>query len=135
MENALIPYIQESIRNRIAEVHTIQQSRAKKTRKGNRATIEKQLDKLEDLYINSDRMTKERYEEKRLAILANLIEDEPEDPLPEIADLERIQALLGGDPESTYHSFSPEERREFWRGILQSVYVKGKTIDHVEFIQ
>lgn len=135
LENALIPYIRESIQSRIVEVRSIHQSRIQKPRKSNRAAIEKQLDKLEDLYISSDRMTRERYEEKRLAILANLIEDEPEEVLPQIADLERIQSYFDGDMESTYHNFSPEERREFWRGILRSIYVKGKKIEGVDFLE
>ena len=108
----------------------------RKPRKNNRASIEKQLDKLEDVYIASERMTKERYEKKKAAILAKLVEDdEPEEKLPELASLEKIQALFDSGVEALYQDFTPEERREFWRGILTEVKVKGQEIIDVDFVE
>ncbi|MGN1025504.1 MAG: recombinase family protein [Faecousia sp.] len=133
MEQELLDFVRDALAARIVTVKAVQQARARKPRRSNREAIERQLDKLEDLYITSDRMTKEKYEEKRQAILAKLVDDEPEAPLPELADLEKIQALFDSGIDALYQGFTPEERREFWRGILNSVTVKDGQIVAVDF--
>lgn len=136
LEQDLLEYVKEAVANKIVEVKAVKSKPKAKRRKGNRASIEKQLDKLEDLYISDDRMTKEKYEAKKAAILAKLIEDEePEEKLPELADLEKIQALFDSGVEELYKDFSPEERREFWRGILTEIKVEGYKIVDVDFIE
>lgn len=135
MEKQLMPYIREAVAARIVEVKAVQQVKPKKPKKGNREAIERQLDKLEDLYITSSRMTKEKYEEKRDAILAKLIEDEPEPEQPSLVSLERIQTLFDSGIEAIYEEFTREERRTFWRGILSSVTVKDGQIVDVDFIE
>ena len=135
LEQELMEFVKEAIAARILTVKSVQQNRARKPRKSNRAAIEKQLDKLEDLYISSERMTKEKYEEKRQAILAKLVEDEPETPMPELADLEKIQELFNSGIETIYQDFTPEERRVFWRGILNSISVRDGKLVAVDFIE
>ena len=136
LEEQLMAYVKESVAAKIVEVKAVRSRPKKKPKKGNRASIEKQLDKLEDLYISDDRMTKEKYEAKKAAILAKLIvEEEPEEKLPELADLEKIQALFDNGIEEIYQTFSPEERREFWRGILAEVKVEGYKIADVDFVE
>lgn len=137
LEQMLMEYVQTTVAEQIIRVKAVRQTRKpKKARKSNRASIEKQLDKLEDLYISDDRMTKERYEEKKAAILAKLVEDdEPEEKLPELADLERIRALFDSGVADLYQSFTPEERREFWRGILTEIRVEGDQIIGVDFVE
>ena len=137
LEQDLMEYVKASVAEQIVKVKSVKQNRKpKKARKNNRESIELQLDKLEDLYISDDRMTKEKYEAKKAAILAKLIvEDEPEEKLPELADLEKIQALFDSGIEEIYQTFSPEERREFWRGILTEIRVEGYQIKDVDFIE
>jgi hypothetical protein len=129
-------YVKESVAEQIVQVKKVAQAPKKKARKSNRADIEKQLDKLDDLYISNDRMTKEKYEAKKAAILAKLIpEEEPEEKLPELADLEKIQALFDSGIEALYADFTPEERREFWRGILTRIVLEKDKIAAVDFIE
>ncbi len=137
LQDDLMAYVQEAVTDQIIKVKEVKQAQKKKPgRKSNRASIEKQLDKLEDVYIASDRMTKERYEQKKAAILAKLVEDdEPEEKLPELADLEKIQALFDSGVEELYKDFTPEERREFWRGILTEVQIDRDRIKGADFIQ
>ena len=136
LQKDLMQFVREATAEQIVRVKEVKQARKKKpARKGNRASIEKQLDKLEDLYISSERMTKEKYEEKRQAILAKLVEDEPEEKLPELADLEKIQELFDSGVENLYNDFTPEERRQFWRGILNSATIEGDHIAAVDFIE
>lgn len=137
LQNDLLEYIKAAVADQILKVKAVKDAQKKrKPRKNNRASIERQLDKLEDVYIASERMTKERYEAKKAAILAKLIEDdEPEEKLPELASLEKIQALFDSGVEDLYKDFTPEERREFWRGIITEVRIDGKEITGVEFIE
>lgn len=136
-EEALLAYVQEAVASQIVKVKAARQKqKPKRARKNNRASIEKQLDKLDDLYISDDRMTKEKYEAKKAAILAKLVEDdEPEEKLPELADLEKIQALFDSGVADLYKDFTTEERREFWRGILTEIRVNNGQITGVDFIE
>jgi hypothetical protein len=137
LEQDLMEYVKASVAEQIVKVKEVKQNRKpKKARRNNRESIELQLDKLEDLYISDDRMTKEKYEAKKAAILAKLIvDDEPEEKLPELADLEKIQTLFDSGVEDLYRDFSPEERREFWRGILSEIRVEGYKIVDIDFIE
>lgn len=136
LQKLLMEYVKESVAGQIVKVKSVSQAPKKKARKSNRAAIEKQLDKLEDLYITSERMTKEKYEEKKAAILAKLIpEEEPEEKLPELADLEKIQAMFDSGIEELYKDFTPEERREFWRGILTEAAVGKEGVTAANFIE
>ena len=136
LEQDLLSYVKEAVAAKIVEVKAVKSRPKKKAKKSNRETIEKQLDKLEDLYISDDRMTKEKYEAKKAAILAKLIvEEEPEEKLPELADLEKIQAIFDSGVDEIYQTFSLEERREFWRGIVAEIKVEGYKIVDVDFIE
>ena len=95
----------------------------------------KRLEKLEEVYIESLTMTREKYEEKKAAILAKLAPEEPEEEkLPDLADLEKVRALFEGNIEEVYETFTLEERREFWRNIVTEVHVYGKDIKGVKFM-
>jgi hypothetical protein len=136
LEAQLFEYVKTSVADTIAKVEQIEHERKQKPKKkNNRAAIEKQLEKLEDVYIDSPTMTKEKYEKRKAAILAKLVEDEPEEKLPELADLEKVKAIFEGDIEETYKTLSLEERREFWRNILTAVYIKDARVAGVEFLK
>ena len=136
IETQLLAYVKATVAETIAKVERIEhEQKNKPKKKNNRAAIEKQLEKLEEVYIDSLTMTKEKYEEKKAAILAKLVEAEPVEKLPKLADLEKVQALFEGNVEEVYQTFTPEERREFWRNLLTEVRVYGKEIKGVEFIK
>ena len=135
LERELLHKVQDAVANQIAlvkKVTKVYQSRPRK--KGNRETIERQLKKLKDLYIE-DEMTWEEYQKKKSKIMDKLIEDEPEPELPEIADLEKIQELLNSGVLELYKDFTPEEKREFWRGILRKIVVENGRIVYFDFIE
>lgn len=135
LERELLAKVQEGIADRIAlvkKVTKIYKSRPRK--KGNRAQIETKLKKLKDLYVE-DEMTWEEYQKKKAKIMDQLIEDEPEPELPEIADLEKIQDLLDSGVLRLYKDFTLEEKREFWRGILRKIVVENGRIVYFDFIE
>ena len=138
LEKHLLGSIQEAIAGRIAIVKAItQEHKERPKRKGNRALIEKRLKKLKQTYVedDDDEMSFEQYQKERQKILAQLIEDEPEPEVPEIADLEKIQALLDSGVLELYKDFTPEEKREFWRGIIRQITVKDGQVVSVDFIE
>ena len=136
LEPQLLEYVKASVAETIAQVEKIEhEQKMKPKKKNNRAAIEKQLEKLEDVYIDSPTMTKEKYEQKKAAILAKLVEDEPTEQLPKLADLEKVQALFESDIEEVYETFTAEERREFWRNILTEVRIYEKEIKSISFIE
>ena len=138
IEEQLLTKVQEAIEGRIALVKKVTQDLKKRPKKkGNRALIEKRLKKLKMIYVedDEDKMSFEQYQKERQKILAQLIEDEPEPELPEIADLEKIQELLNSGVLDLYKDFTPEEKRAFWRGILRRVWVRDGEITNVDFIE
>jgi hypothetical protein len=136
LEKQLFEYVKTAVADTIVKVEQIEHERKQKPKKkNNREAIEKQLEKLEDVYIDSPTMTKEKYEKRKAAILAKLVEDEPEEKLPELADLEKVKAIFEGDIEDVYMTLSLEERREFWRNILTEIYIKDSQVVGVEFIK
>lgn len=135
LEKQLLAKVQEAVADQIALVKKVTKAHKSRPRKkGNRETIERQLKKLKDLYIE-DEMTWEDYQKKKAKILDKLIEDEPEPDLPEVADLEKIQDLLNSGVLELYKDFTPEEKREFWRGILRKVVVENGQIVYFDFIE
>lgn len=135
IEQYLLDHVQEAIAGRIAHVkNVIQEHRQRPQRKSNRAQVEKKLKKLKNLYIDDD-MTWEEYQKKKAKILETLIEEEPEPDVPEVADLEKIQTLLNSGVLELYKDFTPEEKREFWLGIVSRIEMSGNEIKRVEFIE
>lgn len=136
IEAQLMDFVKNSVAETIAKVEQIEhEQKNKPKKKNNRAAIEKQLERLENVYIDSLTMTEEKYEQKKAAILAKLVEEEPVEKLPKLADLEKVKAIFEGNIEETYATFTPEERREFWRNLLTEIRVYGKEIKSVKFIE
>ena len=135
VEQFLLDNIQEAIAERIAVVQQVIDDHKKKPKKkSNRAQIEAKLKKLKDLYVEDD-LTWEEYQKKKEKILSQLIEDEPEPELPVVADLAKIQALLDSGVMELYKDFTPEEKREFWLGIIKGIKVSSGEVVGVEFIE
>ena len=135
IEKHLLESIQEAVADRIAHVErVIQEHKNRPKKKSNRAQIEQKLKKLKNLYVDDD-MTLEEYQKKKEKILADLIEEEPEPELPKVADLEQIQTLLNSGVLELYKDFTPEEKREFWRGIVRRIDVSNGQVVSVDFIE
>ena len=135
LEAALVEFVTGAIDDKIAHVHQVTHERkTKKPKKGNKDKIEKQLKKLKNLYVE-DEMTWEEYQKKKADILEKLIPDEPEEKLPELADLEKVKTLFEGNISEIYNGFTEEERREFWRGIIAEAQSYKAKITSVDFIE
>ena len=135
IEKHLLECIHDAVADKIAHVeHVIEAHSKRPKKKSNRAQIEAKLKRLKNLYIDDD-LTWEEYQKKKEQTLAQLIEEEPEPELPKVADLEKIQELLNSGVLELYKEFTPEEKREFWRGIIRKIEVTNGEIKNVEFIE
>ena len=136
LSEQLLEYVKDSVADTIAKVEQLEHEQKKKPKKkNNRAAIEKQLERLENVYIDSLTMTEEKYEQKKAAILAKLVEEEPVEKLPDLANLEKVRAIFEGDIKETYEAFTLEERREFWRNIISEIHIYSKEIKGIKFIE
>ena len=134
VEEYLLANVQEAIVDHIAHVQSVLDAHKKRPKKkSNREQIEAKLKRLKNLYIDDD-LSWEEYQKKKEQTLAQLIEEEPEPEVPEIADLEKIQTLLNSGVLELYKDFTQEEKREFWRGIVRSIEVDRGKVTNVEFV-
>ena len=135
IEAFLLEAVQKAVADRIAHVEQVlQEHKARPKKKSNRAQIEAKLKRLKNLYIDDD-MPWEEYQKKKAKILETLIEEEPEPELPKVADLKKIQTLLDSGVLEIYQGFTPEEKREFWRGIVRRIVLNKGQVVSVEFIE
>ena len=135
IEEYLLEHVQEAIADKIAEVQKVIEDHKKRPKKkSNRKQIEAKLKRLKNLYIDDD-LTWEEYQKKKEQTLAQLIEEEPEPELPKVADLKKIQDHLNSGVLELYKNFSPEEKREFWLGIISRVEASDGDIKNIEFIE
>lgn len=135
IEKYLLETVREAVADKIAHVQKVTQAyQNRPKKKSNREQIEQKLKRLKNLYIDDD-ITYEEYQKKKAKILDELIEDDPAPELPEVADLEKIQALLDSGVLELYKDFTPEEKREFWRGIVSRIDAFDGKVTNVEFIE
>lgn len=135
VEAYLLENIQEAIAGHIAHVESVIEAHKKRPKKkSNREQIEAKLKRLKNLYIDDD-LTYEEYQKKKEQTLAQLIEEEPEPEVPEVADLEKIQTLLNSGILELYKDFTPEEKREFWLGIVRCIEVSNGDVVKIEFVE
>ena len=137
IEQYLLERIHEVVADKIAHVESVIEAHKKRPKKkSNRAQIEAKLKRLKNLYIDSEEeMPWEEYQKRKAKILEQLIEEDPEPELPKVADLEKIQTLLNSGVLDLYKDFTPEEKREFWLGIVSRIDVLNGEVVNVEFIE
>ena len=107
----------------------IEAARAPKP-KVDRAAIRRKLERLKDLYVD-DLITMEQYKEDftRYNLMLQQEADEPPPP----PDFEGLRKLLSGDLQSIYRTFDREQRRDFWRSIVQEIRLDGENDPRLVF--
>ena len=48
-------------------------------------------------------------------------------------DLTMLQEMLSTNFESLYKTLDAEDKRRFWRGIVNRIYLDGNKVSHVDF--
>ena len=105
---------------KVYETEWLSEHRRQKKPKVDRSAILKKLDKLKDLYIN-DFITMEQYKEDFNRYTAQLAAiEEPHPPAP---DFRALEHYLTGDFKNIYAGLDRLQRRNLWRGIIETIYV------------
>ena len=95
------------------------------------AAIQRKMDRLKDLYVN-DLITMEQYREDWSKYSIQLQEAQDVEP-PPAPDFEGLRKLLKDGLPTLYPTYTPEERRDLWRSIIQEILLDGENIPRVIF--
>ena len=131
-EKWLVENIRRLIGDEIANVE-IERAKPKQKPKTNVASLKEQLRRLEVVYMAGNKSDDDYLrEQKELKEAIRKAEDEiPYNHADR--DITHLRELLKTDIESMYKTLDDEERRRFWRGLLQKIYLDGNKISHVDF--
>ena len=61
-----------------------------------------------------------------------MLQQEADEPPPP-PDFEGLRKLLSGDLQSIYRTFDREQRRDFWRSIVQEIRLDGENDPRLVF--
>ena len=87
--------------------------------KVDRAAIQRKMDRLKDLYVN-DLITMDQYREDWSKYSAQLQEAQETEP-PPTPDFQGMRDMLKNVLTDLYPTWSPEQRRDLWRSIIQEI--------------
>ena len=91
-------------------------------------TLRKKQDRLKELFVN-DLISLDEYKADREKIEQE-ISSMPVQNATKTHDIEKLNKLLSSDFESLYATFTPSERRFFWRSIIQEIrFSEDRKID------
>ncbi len=127
IENYLLENVERLLEDYIVKVKTLEEN--SKPVKSNRKEIEKKLQKLNDLYVNSYidmNKYKQEYE-----LLQSQIIDEPETTKK---DLTAIKKFLEGDFREIYNTMDAMEKRALWRSVIKEIKIRRREIVEVIFL-
>lgn len=79
------------------------------------AALHRKIDRLKDLYIN-ELITLDEYRADKERMQAEI-----ESLTPVTVDVEKYDRILELDLETTYQTFTPEQKRYFWRAIIREI--------------
>lgn len=111
IESFLLSHVEEQLAGVVAEYEAPKPKR----KPVNRAAIQRKLDRLKDLYVD-DLITKDQYKADYEKLTAQLIEP----PQPKY---EAVQQLIGDEFREDYNTFTREEKKAFWRMVLDRIEI------------
>lgn len=108
----------------------IKTAKIKRT-KVDRASIQRKMDRLKDLYVN-ELITMEQYREDWSKYSAQLQEAQ-EAEIPPAPDFQGLKEMLRNVMPQLYLTWSLEQRRDLWRSIIQEIRLNGDNTPRVIF--
>ena len=127
LEKELFDNIKSLIKEHI--LGTENENREKKAIKGNRKTIEKKLQKLNDLYVN-DFISMDKYKEEYELLQSQIIDDTP----IQTNNISFLEEFLESDYAVSYHTMTPEQKRALWRSIIKEIRIRNGKMVSVIFL-
>lgn len=128
LDDLLLNNIEKYATEHIAAVKKIEQSKRTNT-KSNRKTIEKKLQRLNDLYVNGF-IDMKKYKADYDELQKQIVDDNPE----EEKDVTALLAFLKSDYKTKYKTLTPEEKQAMWNGIVSAIRFDGKELKGIDFL-
>lgn len=133
IENWLLSNLEEEINGEIARVE-IERTKPKPRPKVNISALKEQLRRLEVVYMAGNKPDEEYLaEQNEIKELIAKAESEQHNPVAE-KDLSPLKELLETDFKSIYETFNDEDKRRFWRSIIEEIKVDGSNVIAVNFL-
>lgn len=131
VEKYLLKNLKPLLENEIAEAE-IEKLKPKPKPKVDIKKLKERLRRLNVTYMAGN-VSDEDYLAQDAEIKALIAKAENEAPPPE-RDVEPLREILAIDFEKIYKTFTQEEKRRFWRGIIKEIVFDGKEIVDVKFL-
>lgn len=132
VEKWLLKNIRCLIDNEIASVE-IEKTKPRAKPKTDVAALKEQLRRLEVVYMTGNKSDDEYIkEQKELKDAIKKAEDDNPQTRAD-KDLTMLKMILTTDFESVYKTLGTEDKRRFWRGLVNKIYLDGNKISHVDF--
>ena len=120
IERELITRIKPMIQDRILQ-YEIEEKEEGRNRTAEQITaLNRKLDRLKTLYID-DLIDLDTYKADRADLIERLEDLQRKAAESHTEDVESLKSLLKPDIWEMYEDFTPEEKRRFWRGILDKI--------------
>lgn len=130
VEKWLLKNLKGLIENEIAEAEA-ERAKPKPKPKNNLKALKEKLRRLNVMYMAGNKSDEEYLKED--AELKLLIAKAESEAPPPPRDLEPLKEILNTDFETIYKTFTQEEKRRFWRGIIKEIKFDDKAIVGVIF--
>lgn len=127
IENILLETIEEEAKKHIVAVE-ISESQKTKPR-SNQKTIEKKMQRLNDLYVNGF-IDMDKYRADYTSLQNQIIPETTQEP----KDLSVLKKFLESDFKEIYPTLSVEKKQALWRSIIKEIRVSGKEIVDIVFL-
>lgn len=133
IERELITRIKPMIQDRVLQ-YEIEEKEEGRNRTAEQITaISRKLDRLKTLYID-DLIDLDTYKADRAALMGRLEDLQRRAAQSHTGDLDGLKRLLKPDVWELYEDFTPEEKRRFWRGILEKITFSRDRVFTIYFL-
>lgn len=134
IERYLLAHLDTLLKDEITRVE-LEKKNPKRKPKVNVASLREKLRKLNVVYMAGN-MSDDEYIAETKALNEMIVKAEVENKQdPGERDLTGLQAVLETDFRSIYQDLSPEDRRRFWRSIIDEIYVnENAEVTAVDFL-
>lgn len=131
IEKYLLKNLKPLLENEVAEAE-IEKLKPKPKPKVDIKKLKERLRRLNVTYMAGN-VSDDEYFAQDAEIKALIAKAEQEAPPPE-RDIEPLREVLAIDFDKIYKTFTQEEKRRFWRGIIKQIVFDGKEIVDVKFL-
>jgi hypothetical protein len=125
-------YLFENV-ERLIEEHILSaelKSKETKVQKSNRKTMEKKLQRLNDLYVNGF-IDLDKYKADYAELQSQIVDVAPP---AQKKDLAALKEFLQGNYKEIYGTLSDVEKQAMWRTIIKEIRVSGNKILGIKFL-